>query len=350
MATPTPPPSRTLTRTRRAASERRLAAVAAALTLSLPTIVAAEEAVSKGPTRVAQVAAETETELLPVRVALSEKAAERLFELRVRRLLAIELDGVATVESRATGPLGGEVIRVWIDTPNPRRALIEVRRGSRSVARRTLAVSDFPADVAARVATIAAAEMVRVQAGLGTPSPGPEPSGDEGLGETEDAPVALDASIVSLVLPASDPTIVFGPGLALEHRSGISSQTLFARLLVGDGDHQRLRWLELGGSLGIRWAVAERVRLRFGAAASGVALDLPAAVTIDGRAIENQQWTARATAILGAELRIEDRTWLALCLEPGGVIRDLDLTNRQGITSGLGGFALGINLALSVAP
>ncbi|MEQ9318464.1 MAG: hypothetical protein RIF41_04865, partial [Polyangiaceae bacterium] len=60
--------------------------------------------------QVAQTTTDAEPTLLPVRVALSPKAAERLFEIRVRRLLAIELDGVAEVEDHATGPLAGEVI------------------------------------------------------------------------------------------------------------------------------------------------------------------------------------------------------------------------------------------------
>ena len=300
--------------------------------------------------QVAQTTTDAEPTLLPVRVALSPKAAERLFELRVRRLLAIELDGVAEVEDHATGPLAGEVIRVWIDTPNRRTALIEVRRASRSVARRKLAISDFPADIAARVVSIASAEMVRVQARLGEATDPTAGTGVDQDGEPDDASFAVEPALTGLILPSSDPVFVGGPRFSLEHRSGITTQALFAQFLVGDGTEQRLRWLEIGGYLGIRWRVADPFRLRFGAAASGVALDFPTAVSIDGRATDGQSWTARATASVAGELRLERQTWLSLALEPGGLIRDLDLASRSGDLSSLGGFALGLNLGLVVAP
>lgn len=309
----------------------------------------AEPPASPAPLRVAQ-ASSAEPALLPVRVALSPKAAKRLFELRVRRLLAIELDGVAEVEERATGPLAGEVIRVWIDTPNRRTALIEVRRASRSVARRKLAISDFPADIAARVVSIASAEMVRVQARLSEPIDPSAGTGDDPDAAKEDASFAVEPALTGLVLPASDPVFIGGPRFLLEHRSGITTQALFVQFLVGDGSDQRLRWLELGGFLGIRWRVAELFRLRFGAAASGVVLDVPTAIAIDGQPTDGQTWTARATASVAGELRLDGPTWLSLALEPGGLIRALDVTSRTGEGTSIGGFALGLNLGLVVAP
>ncbi|HHH28337.1 MAG TPA: hypothetical protein ENK57_08335 [Polyangiaceae bacterium] len=301
------------------------------------------------PLQVAQ-ADDAEVALLPVRVALSPKAAERLFELRVRRLLAIELDGVAEVEELATGPLAGEVIRVWIDTPNRRTALIEVRRGSRSVARRKLAISDFPADIAARVVSIASAEMVRVQARLGEPADPGAGSGNDTDGHADDDGFAVEPALTGIVLPASDPVFVGGPRFALEHRSGITSQALFTQFLIGDGSDQRLRWFEVGGHLGIRWRASDLVRLRFGAAASGIALDLPSAIAIDGQPSDGQTWTARATASVAGELRLDRQTHLALAVEPGGLIRSIHVESRQGSLSSLGGFALGLNLGLVVAP
>ena len=73
-------------------------------------------------------------------------------------------------------------------------------------------------------------------------------------------------------------------------------------------------------------------------------------MAIDGQATEGQSWTARATASVAGELRLDRQTWISLAVEPGGLLRGLDLTSRTGDTTSLSGFALGLNLGLVVAP
>ncbi|MEZ4437910.1 MAG: hypothetical protein R3B72_02400 [Polyangiaceae bacterium] len=287
-----------------------------------------------------------------LRVALSPAAAERLLELRVRRLLAIELDDLVSVDQGATGPLEGDLIRVWIDTPTPRRALIEVRRGSRSVARRGLAIADFPADVAARVVTIATAEMVRVQARIDEAPAGPSQPNDDGTGQTEDAPFAMVPSLDGMWLPSSAPGGLFGAGFALEHRAGITTQALHTSLLIGEGGGQSLRWLEVGATLGLRLNLAERWRLTLGAQAAGVSLSLPRATTVDGLATSGNEWTARVGAELGLETQLARLTWLRLDVRPGALVRSLDLASNdlEAPHGEVGGFALGLGLGLVASP
>jgi hypothetical protein len=329
----------------------RIAALGSLLTpLMLATSAQADPIAdaSNGP-NVAQLDSEPQPEPLPVRVALSETATKRLFALRVRRLLSIELEGVANVSMTPTGPLRGDIIRIWIDTPTPRRAFIEVRRGSRSVAQRALAIADFPADVAARVVTIATAEMVRVQARLGEPSdPGPIDDGTEG--RADEPGVAARASFGTVFLPSADPAIMVGPAFTLEHRTSFTTQALHVRVLGGEGDLQRLRWLEIGGTLGMRWRLGDRWRLAVGASASGLSLDLPKAAVIDGAAVRGAEWSARATGVIGGELAVAPDTWLSLELQPGGLVRSLDVVDGAGRASSVGGFAMGLELGLVIAP
>jgi len=319
---------------------------------ALATLLVSAQAAADDPARRATANATSSpasaSESIQVRVALSKAAAKRLFTLRVRRLLDIELDGVATVEAASHGPLAGDIIRVWIDVPNPRRAVIEVRRAGRSLARHQLAIGGFPSDVAARVVVIAASEMVRVQAELGQQVQPPANDNTEPSGEDEDAALAFGAGLTGLILPGTDPGLLFGSELALEHRRGISAQTLYGRWLFGEGA-LRLRWLEVGAAVDVRAALSPVWRLRFGARAGGVALAIPNAALIDG-APATSDWTARAAALVGVEAALLPSSWATLSLEPGAMLRSIAVTDREGDLDDIGGFALAVNLGLVTSP
>jgi len=303
----------------------------------------------------AQTSASAEPQLVAIRVALSKEASKRLFELRIRRLLAIELDGIAEVDQRAVGPLAGELIRVWIDVPNARRAVIEVRRGGRSVARRTLAIATFDRSVAARVVSIAAAEMVAVQAHIDTPATSTNAHSADGGGSLDDAAFAFDATMATLLLPSSSPSALFGPELGIEHRAAMSpnlssAQTLYARLLIGEEHTRRVRWLEAGAALELRMPLASSWRVRVAAKGGGVALQLPYAVAVNGTPTSGQEWTARAGGLLGLEAALQRYTWLSMTVEPGAILRSLSIEDAAGERSPLGGFAINFGLGLVTSP
>ncbi len=289
-----------------------------------------------------------------VRVAMSARAAERLVELRVRRLISFELDEVAEVERDSVGPLNDDLIRVWIDVPSSRRVLIEVRREGRSLARRVLAISDFSPGVAARVVSIAAADMVRVQARLDTVPV--EPVGPPSVeAAIDDARVAFDASMMAMIAPQSLPLVSFGPELALEHRERLtpwlgSAQTLYGRLLIGEQDDRRLQWLEAGVALALRMPLSPRWRVQLAAKVGGALMSVPFATMADGAPTGGREWSARGGGLAAIEARVAPDTWLALGVEPGALLRDMTLVHRDGTRSDLSGFTLGIALGLSVSP
>jgi hypothetical protein len=279
-----------------------------------------------------------------VRVALSKKAAERLFELRMRRLLQIELDDAARVEPELAGPLGGELILVWIDLPEPRRAMIEVRRIHGALARRSIAVGGFPDDVAAEAVALAAAEMVRVQAHI----PPVKPPSDTPPVATRPADVpsfGIEGASDALLLPASEPVAFAGPRLSLALEKGIFNQTLHGRWLFGDGE-RLARWFEVGGGLGLRFPFGEDGgwRIGVGLQAGFAAVRLPGATTVDGEASEDA-WTVHGAAALALQARVTRDTWLSLAVEPGAALRTLTVADGAGERD-LGGFALGIHLGI----
>jgi hypothetical protein len=280
-----------------------------------------------------------------VRVATSKAAQQRLGSQRVRRLLAIELEDEAVVAAAANGTLAGDIIRIWIDVPSSRRARIEVRRGERSVARRTLAISDFPADVAARVVAIATSEMVRVQARV-QPRPTPRDAHAERAAEGAKATFAVGGALSALILPSSSPAFGLGPELSLSHQIGLTSQTLYGRWLFGESGDRHLRWLEIGAAAGVRLPLGPAWRLHLAAKAGGVSLALPQADADEARS----DWTVRAGGLIGVEAELAPRTWLGVSLEPGALLRSNDLEDTAGRHTELGGFALGLGVGLVASP
>ncbi len=324
-----------------------------ALMLTAATEVASAQASSGAHSASRAITGERQAEELPakVRIAVSPSANSRLLKHRLRRLVAIELAGIATLESSATGSLGPEVIRVWIDVPEPRRAVIEVRRTGRRLARRALAIGSFPADVAARVVAIATSQMVRVQA-RAQPEPLCEkiPEGPrENEGKLGD--FAVSAGISSQLLFGNTPTFVAGPELSVEHRRFISAQLLYARWLIGEEDDHRMRWLELGGGIDFRIALPHPDwRLSLGGRAGGVAMFLPDVGKNDSTGPKTSDWTVHATARVAIEVALTPRSWLALAAEPGGLLRSLTISDRDGEHTNISGATVGFSLSLLADP
>jgi hypothetical protein len=287
-----------------------------------------------------------------VRLALSQPAAQRLKALRVRRLLAIELDDIASIEPKPIGPLGKDLIRVWIDLPTDRRALIEVRGGERSLARRILVIAGFRDDVAARVVAIAVAQLVRVQfraAQRARSTPKEDPN--RGPGDpNEDRTFTLGASFAGLWLPTSAPQMLLGPELSLTHRRGFTGQTLYGRWLMGADGERHARWFEVGAAIDFRLTIAPAWRAHLAARAGGVAVALPEAQPLGGSTASPTDWTVRGGAVLGIEASPQSGTWIGLAVEPGGTLRSLNVVDQAGRATELGGFALGVSLSVLASP
>jgi hypothetical protein len=311
---------------------------------------------AEGPTRVEPTPAAPAAERpLDVRAALSTKAADGLKGQRVLRLLDIELDEHTPLAPQPTGPLGGDIIWVWIDMPTPRAASIEVRRMDRPVSRRTLTVEGLSPDVAARVVAIAASEMVRAQArpvrAKEPPKPAPEPANADEAAEQAFFGVTLSAALSTLVLPGSSPPLLYGPELALTHRQGPVGEQLYGRWLVNPGSEHEVRWFEIGAGADLRLALPDNDwRVHFGARAGAVTARLPGAAQIDGAPGDPQAWTARAGGLLGVERRLAGPSWLELAVEPGAVLHTIEASradDRNGPGWSVGGFALDVSLAVN---
>jgi hypothetical protein len=267
--------------------------------------------------------------------------------------LRIELYGIAPVSADANGPLADELIRVWIDVPKPARAVIEVRRTGRPVARRALAIGELPSDAAARFVAIATAEMVRIQALANSrPKPPPPPVAPPREGGGANGQFALAGSYAVSWLSQSEPALLFGPELSLEHRVGATGQALYGRWLVS-GDEPTLRWFEVGASIELRLGLGDDWRVRLAARGGAAALDLTTAVFVDGATTQSSEWSARVAAAIGLERKLTESTWLGVAVEPGAALRTLDIEGggaAAGERSDLGGFVLGGMIGLAVEP
>jgi hypothetical protein len=278
---------------------------------------------------------------------MSRAADDRLHEVRVRRLLAIELDGVAVVEPEAVGPLGDEVIRIWIDVPHPRRAVLEVRRTNGPLARRALAIGGLSSDVAARLVAIATSEMVRVQALPRRRSPAPPAPRRERL--EMPASFAVQASYAGLWLPASTPALLSGAAIAIEHRRGVTLQALRADWLSSPVE-PTVRWVEIGGALGARLPLADGWRLAVGGRAGAAAVAFHDAAAVDGVGTARDAWIGHAAASIGADAALGGAAWLGLTVEPGATLHAPRVVDDDGASRSFGGFSLGFALTLAAEP
>jgi hypothetical protein len=327
-------------------------APAAAATPAAATTSAAAATSAATPAAATAPAAAAPARLVEVRLALSGPAAVRLSELRVRRLLEIELEESAVLAPGASGPLGDHVAYVWIDQPSSAQVVIEVKVGDRPIAHREIRVAGLAGDVAARLVAIAVSEMVRAQIQpIRVPprrAPAPRrPTAEELEIASRALPAVFLTPAASVAVLPADGAFVAGPALSLGFRAFGASESLFARWLTGAGRAGGTRWLEAGVAADYRLWLHPSWRLALGGAASLASLHLSDA-RIQGNAPgEQETWSARAGAVVGVESRINSWTWFSVALDPAVILRPVryDGTAGEGAVQGVW---LGINVGLTL--
>ena len=261
-----------------------------------------------------------------VRVALSRAATKRFQLRRVRGLLAIELGRDLRLTRGSAGPLGGDLVRIWIDVPRPSRAQIEVRRIGRALARRSLNIKGLTADAGARLVAIVTSEMVRVQARA--PKPHLRANGDK---NARPAPrrIALSANLGAILTPGQEHFAWMGSGLSFAHYLGNTSQQIYGRWLTRDDAAGR--WVEFGVRADIQ---------RTPIAASPWSLSVGAQLGAAHIEATNQSstWSPTLSGRLGSHYQVSRRASLALSIEPG-VAWTMGTEPTRGPKATLGFFA-----------
>lgn len=288
--------------------------------------------------------------LIEVRLALSKQAAARLLESRVHRLLAFELDGRAVVTTEPAGPLGDSVAQVWVELASEKTVIVEVRLAERPAMRRAIAISGLVPDVAARLVALTAAEAIRDQArplrGRRSPQPRPPSAAELERASRDRLAVGLDASLSGAALPAAEGALL-GPALSVSFRAASAGVHVFGRYLGGSAEAGRLRWLEAGLAADYRLWLSPSLRLAAGAVASGASLRLGSATAVDAIADATDTWSARAGALVGAELHLAGPAWLGLSIEPSAILRPVPYAIGQRAGAIEGAF-IGANLTLTI--
>jgi hypothetical protein len=354
----TPRRRRSLLRCLPTPASRRRRALAVAFFLLLiapaPSSAATEPPpVSSGATAVrAPSGAAVFARPVEVRFGLSRTAAEELSEVRVRRLLDIELPDGAALASAPVGPLGDRTAYVWIDRPTSSRLEIQVKLDGRAVVRRQIAVSGLTSDVAARLVAIATSEMIRAEmqkarAPRRPPVPRrPSPEEIELASRDLDAVTFTAGPYASVI--SGDARALAGTGVGLGLRRRRATESIFARWLASPRDDDALRWFEAGISGDYRFWLGASWRLSLGGVASVASLHLPGASSVDGIEGENDSWSARAGAGLGLEAKLGGPVWLGLTLEPGVVLRPASYADALGAPRAVEGAWLGLGLSLAI--
>jgi hypothetical protein len=279
---------------------------------------------------------------------MSPAAAEYLTEIRVRKLVEIELRGAAELEPFAYGPLDSQWVSVWIDLPDPSIVLIQVLAADRPLIQRRVNITGLPWDVAARFVAIATSESIRRQLRPKPPRPPPTPTGptpDELRRARRMAPSAVLRGMgAAAILPGGGAWLA-GPAFAVASHSGGITQALEARWLIGDTDAGRMRWFEGGAGADYRFWLTEELRILFGANAGIAAVALSDDQAVRAGTEEHETWSARAALSLGAEARLGASSWLGLRVEPGAVLREIPF---DGGSRAIDGAWLGVSLGLVV--
>ncbi len=271
------------------------------------------------PARAQPAPASAEVEQPPkiVRIALSRAAADKLSDLRVRRLVEQQLGGGVQIAEEPLGPLDEASVRVFIDMPGPSVAVVQVQAPGKRVETRTVDVSGLPWVVATRFVAIATSESVRPEL---TPRRKPKPRIPTAAEIAErlaaEPSFELGAALVAGYAGDLD-TALFGSRASLSFHQRPLSETLSFTALgsLGAG-----LWVE--GSLGIKHRLWVGPDLRFGlgggfalAAANGVR------ATDDG---DVDLWV-RPHAAISVDVRLHDHqrkrgAFLFVGLEPGASV------------------------------
>lgn len=277
---------------------------------------------------------------------MSKAAKNRLRESRVRQLLHLELGNSLHFDKGPNGPLATDIVRVWIDLLADGAAAIEVRRNGRPTAKRSLSLRGFANDVAARVVTIAAAEMVRVQAKRhrSTANAQAHASGDSRLPQSGSR-LALQASLDGQWLAGTPHGWLGGSSLRVLQSGRRLGAAVFGRWLGGGTDNIHLRWFEFGLGMQTQWHPSDDWQLELGAEGGAVALRN----SIGGET--RSDWSATATLQLRLLHRMGTNLQAGLSLRPGLILRRTPLPGRvaspeANSSSGLGGASLGLAAVL----
>ena len=140
---------------------------------------------------------------------------------------------------------------------------------------------------------------------------------------------------------------VAGPSVGAGFRFQELSEALVARLEAGSVEPGAARLVE--GALVVEGRVWIGRSLRFvvgGEAALGT-LHLGDALGVDRITGDRDTWTARAGAIVGAELRLKRGLWLGLDLVPGALLRPVPYETGAMAAGSLRGATFGTKLTLT---
>lgn len=293
--------------------------------------------------------------LIEVRLAIAAAAARTLSEPRLRRLLEIETQDVATITPGPSGPLGNHVALVWVDQPTPAKIVVEVRVGDRPVERREIAVRGLAGDVAARLVAMATSEMIRD--GM-VPVPKPQshaPTAQSSTGEDfeRSARTALALTFAPAVEVASLPAaggVLAGPSLAVGFRMFGLSETISGRWMTGAASGTNLRWLD--GSLAVEYRIwhGPLFRVSLGGVGSVSSVHLTDARVVGGTAADRDTWSARAGGVVSAEVRVAAPLWISLGVQPGAILRPIQFVDGAGKGRSIEGAFVDFGLAVLFEP
>jgi len=257
----------------------------------------------------AEPAAAVEDEPPPtlIRIALSKRAAETISEVRVRRLVGLQVGGDLQVAPEPYGPLDENVVRVFIDLPSPTIAAIQAVAPKRRITVRRVDVAGLPWDAATRFVAIAAIEAIRLQA-RPQPRRKPRPPTAAEIAERQAKTPSLEmGGALTGAWLSDDGSGLLGSRLRFTFHQRVLSEHLGFSAL---GSTSGAEWLE--GSVGVGhrtfWLPDVRTMVGVGAAAAGV--------FAEGASGDADPWL-RAYASLGVGIRVVGDAWLSVDVEPG---------------------------------
>lgn len=245
-----------------------------------------------------------------IRIALSRRAAETLSEVRVRRLVELQLGGEIAVAPEPQGPLDENAVRVFIDLPSPATAEIQAQAPKRRLAIRRVDVAGLPWDAATRFVAIAASESIRLQV-RPVPKRKPRPPTPAEIAERQAKTPSLEVGgALTGAWLSEGGNGLFGSRLRLTfHQRFLSEMLAFSAL----GSTSGSEWLE--GSIGAAhrtfWLPNVRTHLGAGVGAAGL---------FDSAEGSDADAWLRPHATLGVGIRATDDAWLSVDLEPGVAI------------------------------
>lgn len=284
-----------------------------------------------------------------MRVGLSPAASRWMSEIRLRRLLEIELQGTALIADDTPGPLTDPLGWSWIDMPSRATVLIESRVNSHPPRRRSISVEGLGSDVAARMVAIAVAEQVRAlsqPARVRKVQPSRSPCCDQAEALARSTPAWAGAgSFGAAVLPGPGWTLV-GPSASLGLRIRATDLRVAAGWKGGLPDSASVSWSEIGLAFDHRFVLRTDWRWSLGAAAHAALLRFGGERAVNGDPSDRETGSARVAVRAGLETRISDGVWLSLAMEPGLILRQVSWQTSTGQQS-VGGAWLGLDLGLA---